>query len=62
MKVKFSAFIGSSENHEVAHTVREQVNGKFAVYKGSKPIQKDIINFPLAVNIMIDKMGIWKNV
>ena len=42
MKVVFSCFMGSKDNHEPAYTVREQANKLFAVYHGSHPLQKDI--------------------
>ena len=62
MKVVFSCFMGSKDNHEPAYTVREQANKLFAVYHGSYPLQKDIVNLPAAVNIIMNKMNIWKEI
>ncbi|QKH97098.1 hypothetical protein FIU22_05510 [Parabacteroides distasonis] len=54
--------MGSKDNHEPAYTVREQANKLFAVYHGSHPLQKDIVNLPAAVNIIMNKMNIWKEI
>ena len=62
MRVLFTAFKGSVEKREVAYSVREQVNGKFSIYKGSKPIKKDLESFPSAVSIMMEMMGVWTNI
>lgn len=62
MKVVFTCFRGSKDNHEPAYTVREQVNGLFSIYQGSHPLQKEIINLPVAVNIIMNKMNIWEKI
>ncbi len=62
MRVLFTAFKGSVEKREVAYSVREQANEKFSIYKGSKPIKKDLESFPSAVSIMMEMMGVWTNI
>lgn len=62
MKVVFTCFKGSRENHEPAFTVREQANKFFSIYRGSIPLQKDIVNLPVAVNIVMNKMKIWEKI
>ena len=48
--------------HGEAFTARKQANGKYAVYKGSKPLKKDISSLPQAVLYIIDTMGFYKDV
>jgi len=62
MKVVFSCFMGSKDNHGPAYTVRKQANKLFAVYHGSHPIYKDIVNLPVAVNIVMSKLNIWERI
>lgn len=62
LKVVFTSFWGSRDNKKCpAFTVREQANGLFSVYKGSYPLKKDIANIPIAINIIMNKMGAWEN-
>lgn len=62
MKVVFTCFKGSKDNHEPAYTVREQANKLFSIYRGSHPIYKDIVNLPVAVNIVMSKLNIWERI
>lgn len=63
MKVVFTCFWGSRDNRkEPAYTVREQADELFSVYQGSIPLKKDISNQAIAINIIMNKMGVWENV
>ena len=62
MKVLFTAFKGSVDKRDIAYSVREQVNGKFSIYKGCKPLKKDLESFPSAISIMMELMGVWTNI
>lgn len=63
MKTCFTAFMGSSEyKTSVAYTVRQMRNGEFRIYRGCKPISKDLDNLPSAVKVLIEKMGLWREV
>lgn len=42
--------------------MREQVNKMFSVYQGSYPLVKEISSLPIAINIIMNKMGAWENV
>lgn len=42
--------------------MREQANELFSVYQGCIPLKKDISNQAIAINIIMNKMGVWENV